>query len=201
MTLIIINGEIDLSVASVMGLAACVLAVASSWACRCSSAIVLARSPAGPLGPFNGFWVAYVGLPSLAVTLAGLIGYRGIARILVEDRSIGGFPEWFNTPRPAAARRPVPVSIVIYRRPVRRSRSSCCIAPASAGSSTSIGNKPRLARYSGVRVRRAQVTLFAMAGSSPPWRACSTRPVSARCAATRPSASSSTSSRSCCSAA
>ena len=38
-------------------------------------------------GLINGFWVAYVGLPSLAVTLAGLIGYRGIARILVEDRA------------------------------------------------------------------------------------------------------------------
>ena len=48
-------------------------------------------------GLFNGFWIAYVGLPSLAVTLAGLIGYRGIARILVEDRAIGGYPEWFNT--------------------------------------------------------------------------------------------------------
>ncbi len=40
----------------------------------------------------NGFWVAYVGLPSLAVTLAGLIGFRGVARILVEDRSIGNYP-------------------------------------------------------------------------------------------------------------
>ena len=51
------------------------------------------RSPPGAVaGLFNGFWIAYVGLPSLVVTLAGLIGYRGIARILVEDRSIGGFP-------------------------------------------------------------------------------------------------------------
>jgi ABC-type xylose transport system permease subunit len=45
----------------------------------------------------NAFWIAWVGLPSLAVTLAGLIGYRGIARILLEDRAIGGFPDWFNT--------------------------------------------------------------------------------------------------------
>ena len=37
-----------------------------------------------------------MGLPSLVVTLAGLIGWRGAGRILVEDRSIGDFPEWFE---------------------------------------------------------------------------------------------------------
>ena len=97
MTLIIINGEIDLSVASVMGLAACVLA----WLFQMGVPMPVGdpRGAAAGLaaGLFNGFWIAYVGLPSLAVTLAGLIGYRGIARILLEDRAIGGFPEWFNT--------------------------------------------------------------------------------------------------------
>lgn len=80
MTLIIINGEIDLSVASIMGMAACVLAALphnKGVAFPLDIGIALA---AGALcGAFNGFWIAYVGLPSLAVTLAGLIGYRGIA--------------------------------------------------------------------------------------------------------------------------
>ena len=43
-------------------------------------------------GLFNGFWIAVVGLPSLVVTLATLIGYRGLATMLIEDRSIGDFP-------------------------------------------------------------------------------------------------------------
>jgi len=53
----------------------------------------------GALSPLSlgfGFWIAIVGLPSLAVTLAGLIGYRGVARLLIEDRSVGGFPAWFE---------------------------------------------------------------------------------------------------------
>ena len=37
------------------------------------------------------------GLPSLVVTLAGLIGFRGAARVLLEDRSVGEFPEWFDS--------------------------------------------------------------------------------------------------------
>src|SRR4051812_42275152 len=97
MTLIIINGEIDLSVASVMGLAACVLAWLFQAGVPFPLALVAALLSGLAAGLFNGFWVAYVGLPSLAVTLAGLIGYRGIARIFIEDRAIGGFPLWFNT--------------------------------------------------------------------------------------------------------
>ena len=56
-------------------------------------------------GLLQGAFVAFMGLPSLVVTLAGLIGLRGAARILVEDRSIGGFPDWFDRPRPGAADR------------------------------------------------------------------------------------------------
>ncbi|MCH7779786.1 MAG: hypothetical protein IH848_02990, partial [Acidobacteria bacterium] len=63
-------------------------------------AIVMAILTGVGLGLFNGFWVAIVGLPSLVVTLAGLIGFRGLALILIEDRSIGNsdtaFPRWFE---------------------------------------------------------------------------------------------------------
>ncbi|WP_416181110.1 ABC transporter permease, partial [Chloroflexus sp.] len=96
MTFIIINGEIDLSVASVMGLAACIVAVLFDRGAPMELAIVVALLAGALCGAFNGFWVAYVGLPSLAVTLAGMIGFRGVARILIEDRSIGGFPAWFT---------------------------------------------------------------------------------------------------------
>ena len=65
-------------------------------------------------GLFNGFWIAYVGLPSLAVTLAGLIGFRGVARILLEDRAIGGFPEWFNTLGQQPFLGPLTLSLIIF---------------------------------------------------------------------------------------
>ena len=52
------------------------------------------------VGLFNGFWIAIVGLPSLVVTLATLIAVRGLAYMLIEDRSIGNaetaFPAWFE---------------------------------------------------------------------------------------------------------
>jgi len=100
MAFVIINGEIDLSVASVMGLAAVVVAVLWEQGIGIELAILTALLVGVAIGLFNGFWVAIVGLPSLAVTLAGLIGIRGLAFILIEDGSIGNadteFPAWFE---------------------------------------------------------------------------------------------------------
>ena len=48
----------------------------------------------------QGWCVAKLGLPSLVVTLAGLIGLRGAARVFVEDRSFGDFPPWFEAGAP-----------------------------------------------------------------------------------------------------
>ena len=72
MTFIIINSEIDLSVASMMGLSACVLAwlykegQPMPWRCRGVAVGLIG-------GAFNGFWITRAGLPSLAVTLSTLI--------------------------------------------------------------------------------------------------------------------------------
>jgi len=163
MTLIIINGEIDLSVASVMGLAACVMAwlfqmgVALPWA-------LLAALGSGALaGLFNGFWVAYVGLPSLAVTLAGLIGYRGVARILVEDRAIGGYPRWFDDLGQQPLVGPLTLSIIIFLILV------AVIAVVLHGSALGrlayvMGNSLEAARYSGVRTKRVKLILFVASG-------------------------------------
>ena len=96
MTLIIINAEIDLSVASIMGLSACTLAYVWEIGYTMSTALPIALMVGIAAGAINGFFVAYVGLPSLVVTLAGLIAYRGLARVLVEDQSIGDFPAWFD---------------------------------------------------------------------------------------------------------
>lgn len=163
MTLIIISGEIDLSVASVMGLAACVLAWLFQMGVPMPLALLAALASGVVCGLFNGFWIAYVGLPSLAVTLAGLIGYRGVARILVEDRSIGNYPEWFNTLGQQELIGPLTLSIIIFillfifvAIVLHRSGLGRLIYV--------IGNSPDAARYSGVRVRRVKMALFVASG-------------------------------------
>ena len=164
MALIIINGEIDLSVASMMGLSACVLAflhdqgVAFQWA-------ILAALLTGTLaGAFNGFWVAHVGLPSLVVTLAGLIGYRGLARVLLEDRSIGDFPEWFDALGQDAVLGPVPLSLIVFL--IIFVIGVIVLHFATSGRYIYvIGNNKDVARYSGVNVKRLKMSLFIASGT------------------------------------
>ncbi len=163
MTLVIISGEIDLSVASVMGLAACVMAWSFQRGAPIELAIVLALAAGAVAGLNNAFWIAYVGLPSLAVTLAGLIGYRGVARILLEDRAIGGFPDWFNRFGQQPMVGPLTASILIFFL------LFIFFAVVLHGSFLgrliyAVGNNAQAARYSGVRVGLVKAELFVASG-------------------------------------
>ena len=164
MCLIIINAEIDLSVASIMGLAAAVLAFVHNQGYPLQMGIVAGLLTGFLAGAFNGFWVAYIRLPSLVVTLAGLIGYRGAARILLEDRSIGDFPEWFDNLGQAALIGPFPLALIIF---VLLLLLTFVILQYSAfGRYTYvIGNSLDVARYSGVKVARVKMQLFIASGT------------------------------------
>jgi rhamnose transport system permease protein len=159
MTFIIISGDIDLSVASVMGLAACVMASLFQQGVPLPLAILLALASGVVVGLNNAFWTSYVGLPSLAVTLAGLIGYRGVARILVEDRAIGGFPLWFNTLGQQPIVGPITLSIVIFF--LLFIFFAIVLHSSAFGRLVYVvGNNIQAARYSGVRVGLVRTTLF-----------------------------------------
>ena len=94
MTLIIITGEIDLSVASIMGLSSVLLGILHQTpACRSRSPPCSPSLAGRCAGALNGFLVAYVGLPSLAVTIGTLALYRGIAVGLLGTKAITDFTE------------------------------------------------------------------------------------------------------------
>jgi rhamnose transport system permease protein len=161
MTLLIINGEIDLSVASVMGLSACVMAWLFQHGVPMPLALLSALGAGAVAGLINGFWVAYIGLPSLAVTLAGLIGYRGVARILVEDRAYGGFPAWFEALGQQALVGPLTLSILVFA--VLFAITAVLLHGSALGRLIYVmGNNLAAARYSGVRVKRVKMLLFVL---------------------------------------
>src|ERR1700761_1952684 len=114
MTFIIINGEIDLSVASVMGLSACTFGWLYHAGMSAGLAIVLVMGIGFLCGAFNGFFITRLGIPSLVVTLSTLIGYRGLARVLVEDRGINQFPRWFDALGQQPLLGPFPLSLIIF---------------------------------------------------------------------------------------
>ncbi len=159
MAFVIIGADIDLSVASVMGLSACVMAYAFQQGAPLPLAIALALAAGVLAGLNNAFWIAYVGLPSLAVTLAGLIGYRGLARVLVEDRAIGNFPLWFNGLGQQALIGPLTMSIVIFF--VLFMFFAVLLHGSAFGRLVYVvGSNIEAARYSGVRVRLVKTAIF-----------------------------------------
>ncbi len=164
MTFIIINAEIDLSVASMMGLSACTMAWLYSQGTPISMAF-LAGLLVGLLGgAFNAFWIARVGLPSLVVTLSMLICFRGLARVLLEDRSIGDFPDWFDALGQQPLIGPFPLAMVIFF--ILLAVAIVILQYSGFGRYVYvIGNNREVARYSGVSVPRVKLALFVTSGT------------------------------------
>ncbi len=163
MAFIIINGEIDLSVASMMGLAAAIVAVLYQNGTPMPLAILAALAVGAAFGLMNGYFVAKLGITSLAVTLAGYIGFRGLARMLVEDNSVGDFPEWFNRLGQQGLIGPVTLSILIYI--VLAIVAALVLNRTGFGRTTYVvGNSAKVARFSGVSVERNKMILFTLSG-------------------------------------
>jgi rhamnose transport system permease protein len=163
MTYVIISAEIDLSVASVMGLAACVFGslISHGWDPALSVAVCLVVGAAA--GAFNAFWITYVGIPSLVATLAMLIGFRGFARVLLEDRGINGFPDWFNGLARDPLLGPLPFSILLFI--ILFVILGYVLHFTSFGRRVFvIGNNAEMSRYSGVRTARVKTTIYIMSG-------------------------------------
>ncbi len=163
MTLVIINGEIDLSVASIMGLAACAFGWLFQAGIPAQWAIVLVLLLGVACGAFNAFWIAWAGIPSLVVTLAMLIAYRGLARVLVEDRGITGFPDWFDALGQNAILGPLPLSMIIFFALI--GLFWLVLHWTTFGRKVYfIGSNRNVAEYSGIEVRQVKAWLFTMSG-------------------------------------
>jgi rhamnose transport system permease protein len=159
MAFVIVNAEIDLSVASVMGLAACAFGWLFHAGVPAPLAVVLCLGLGALCGAFNALWIVRLGLPSLVVTLATMIAFRGFARVLVEDQSLGDFPAWFDAlgQRPLVG--PLPLAMLVFA--VLAVLAWIVLERSAFGRKvTVIGASRAVAEYSGVEVGRVKATLF-----------------------------------------
>ena len=92
MTFIIVTGEIDLSVASTLGLTSAVMGSLWNSGLAIETIIPLCLLLGAVLGAVNGFFVTALGLPSLAVTIGTLALYRGLAFVVLGDSAVADFP-------------------------------------------------------------------------------------------------------------
>jgi rhamnose transport system permease protein len=165
LTMIIVAGEIDLSIASILGLTSALLGWLwnAGWALELIfPTVLLAGALAGAL---NGFLVTRLGLPSLAVTIGTLALYRGLAFVILGDEAVADFPASYTrygtTPIPGTSI-PYPIAlfavlavvfgVVLHATPFGRSVFA-------------IGANQEAAFFSGIRVRRTKFILFVLSGA------------------------------------
>ncbi len=94
MMIVIISGHIDLSVGSLtalVGAVAAVLMVEHQIAWPLAVGITLLIGAAA--GALQGFFIAYIGIPSFIVTLAGMLLFRGLTEIFLQGQTLGPFPQ------------------------------------------------------------------------------------------------------------
>jgi rhamnose transport system permease protein len=96
MTLIVTTGEIDLSVASTVGLTSAAMGVMWNGGMALEAIMPAAVLLGAVLGAVNGLFITGFGLPSLAVTIGTLALYRGLAYVLLGDTAVADWPRLFT---------------------------------------------------------------------------------------------------------
>lgn len=164
MTLIIITEEIDLSVASIVGLSSVVTGVLTAAGWPFEIAALLAILVGLIAGVVNGFLVTVVGLPSLAVTIGTLALFRGIAVGMLGTEAVTDFPEfWTDLAKANIPGTPVPVIMIPFA--ILAIVFAVLLHLTSFGRSLyAIGLNKEAAQFSGVDVGRTKFILFVLSG-------------------------------------
>jgi len=164
MTFLIITGEIDLSIASILALGSSMLGWSYQKGAPIWLAIIICLVVGTVCGFINGFLVTKVGLGSLAVTIGTLALYRGIANGLLGTNTVNEFPEaytsfGFDTFGTSFMPKTLPLIIffgllfgfLLHRTPFGRR-------------TLAIGQSPEAARFAGINVVRHKIIVFTFTG-------------------------------------
>ncbi|MFK7889868.1 MAG: ABC transporter permease [Granulosicoccus sp.] len=163
MALVIIAGEIDLSVASIIALVSTCMGFAVQLGFDTPGLVLIALTVGAACGAFNGFLVAVMGLPSIVVTIGTLSLFRGIAYIVLGDQAYSGYPDSFAYFGQGYVWWVITVEMVIFA--VSALLFYLLLHRTSFGRSTiAIGNNPTAAFFSGIRVSRVKFILFVLTG-------------------------------------
>ncbi|SHJ49473.1 monosaccharide ABC transporter membrane protein, CUT2 family (TC 3.A.1.2.-) [Palleronia salina] len=95
MALLIISGEIDLSVAGIIALASTAMGFAAQYGMGTPGLVLIGLAVGVVCGAFNGVLVTRLGLPSIVVTIGTMSLFRGISYIILGDQAYGDYPDDF----------------------------------------------------------------------------------------------------------
>jgi rhamnose transport system permease protein len=165
LTLVIIAAEIDLSIASTLGLTCAVIGYLWNAGWPIEQIFPVALCVGAVCGALNGVLVTRLGLPSLAVTIGTLALYRGLAYVILGDTAVADFPQqytsWATSTIPGT---PVPYPVLLVA--VLALVVGVLLHAAPAGRAIyALGYNEEAARFAGVRVKRIKFWLFVASGA------------------------------------
>ena len=163
MALLIISGEIDLSVAAIVALASTLMGMAVQAGVGTPGLVLIGILSGLGCGAFNGLLVTRFGLPSIVVTIGTMSLFRGIAFIILGDQAYKGYPASFAFFGQGYVWWVVSFELVLFLAAALV--YGFLLHRTSFGRRIfAIGNNPVAAQYSGVRVGRIKFVLFCLTG-------------------------------------
>ena len=170
MALLVIAGEIDLSIAAIMALCSLAMGFAMKAGASLPLMLLAALATGVACGALNGWLVTRWRLPSIVVTIGTLSLYRGLAQVALGDQAITGYPErlstWGNGTLGDLLGRPgliVPIEFVVMA--VMALGVGLFLHRSVHGRRIyAIGANATASQFSGIAVNRYRCGLFIFAG-------------------------------------
>ena len=183
MALVIISGEIDLSVASIIALTSTVMGYAVQLGFDTPALVLIGLATGLLCGAFNGLLVTGLGLPSIVVTIGTMSLFRGLSFVILGDQAFTGYPASFSWFGQGYVWWVFSFEFCLF---VALAIVYCVVLhKTNFGRAVyAIGNNQTAALFSGVRVGRVKFLLFLLTGLM---SAIASICLTARLGSTRPS--------------
>lgn len=163
MALLVISGEIDLSVASIIALVSTAMGFVAQFGIGVPGLVAVALCVGLICGAFNGFLVTIMGLPSIVVTIGTMSLFRGISYIVLGDQAYTEYPGELSYFGQGYVWWVISFELVLFF--ITALIFGILLHKTRFGRSvTMIGNNPTGALYSGIRVKRVKFILFLLTG-------------------------------------
>jgi rhamnose transport system permease protein len=163
MTLIILTGQIDISVGSQFAICSVLSGVFALWGLPAPLAAAAAMFAGLTLGALNGVLVAWVRIPSIVVTLAAMVALRDGLRWVTQGAWVQNLPpgfHWFGLPQAASD------TVMIAAAALVVAGGSWALRYLAAGRAVyATGSDADAARLSGIDPQFVVFAVFAITGA------------------------------------
>lgn len=163
MALLIISGEIDISVSGIIAISSTMMGVALQFSADTPTLVAVGMLTGLICGGFNGILVTGLGLPSIVVTIGTMSLFRGISFIILGDQVYKGYPSSFAYFGQGYVYWVISFEFVLFL--ALAGLYYVLLHKTTFGRRIfAIGNNPIAAQFSGVRVNRIKFILFCLTG-------------------------------------